>query len=116
MKIKRKKLHAHNSFLVSILGILSDLNFRVLAAGKSLVALNDVHLLSPVTKPDKIACVGLNYTGHCDEQNKPYPKEPIIFSKWSSVITGPNDNVVLPSISSVSLFKCQLQNELPTKS
>jgi len=72
---------------------------RIIAEGKSIVCPNDVNFLSPITKPDKVACVGLNYTGHCDEQNLPYPKEPMIFSKFSSCIVGPHDNIELPSIS-----------------
>lgn len=72
---------------------------RIIGAGKSIVALSDVKLLAPITKPDKVICVGLNYTGHCDEQNKPYPEEPMFFSKFSSCIVGPTDNVVLPKIS-----------------
>ncbi|XP_044753385.1 fumarylacetoacetate hydrolase domain-containing protein 2A-like [Coccinella septempunctata] len=72
---------------------------RIIADGKSIVHLEDVVLLPPITNPDKVACVGLNYKGHCDEQNKPYPKEPMIFSKFSSVITGPYDNIELPKIS-----------------
>lgn len=67
--------------------------------------LSDAILLSPITNCDKVACVGLNYSGHCDEQNVPYPKEPLIFSKFSSVIVGPNDNVVIPPITNVSFVR-----------
>ncbi|VEN54027.1 unnamed protein product [Callosobruchus maculatus] len=72
---------------------------RIVAAGKSITRLADVDLLSPITKPDKVVCVGLNYSGHCAEQNIPHPKEPMFFSKFSSVIIGPNDNVVIPPIT-----------------
>lgn len=46
--------------------------------------------------------MGLNYRGHCEEQNIPLPKEPMIFSKFSSTIVGPHDNVVIPPITDVS--------------
>ncbi|KAJ9580049.1 hypothetical protein L9F63_004286 [Diploptera punctata] len=72
---------------------------RIVAEGKSVFALSEVRLLPPLTSPDKIACVGLNYKGHCDEQNIPYPKEPVFFSKWSSCIVGPNASVELPSVT-----------------
>nr|XP_022918517.1 fumarylacetoacetate hydrolase domain-containing protein 2 isoform X2 [Onthophagus taurus]XP_022918518.1 fumarylacetoacetate hydrolase domain-containing protein 2 isoform X2 [Onthophagus taurus] len=72
---------------------------RIVAEGKSLVPLSEVNLLPPITNPDKIICVGLNYSGHCDEQKLPYPKEPIIFSKYSSTIIGPHDAIKLPKIS-----------------
>jgi 2-keto-4-pentenoate hydratase/2-oxohepta-3-ene-1,7-dioic acid hydratase in catechol pathway len=60
------------------------------------VSLSEVKLLSPITKPDKVVCVGLNYRDHCEEQNKPIPTEPVIFSKFSSVIVGPHDDVEYP--------------------
>ncbi|KAL1490274.1 hypothetical protein ABEB36_012995 [Hypothenemus hampei] len=72
---------------------------RIIADGKSVTPLSEVTLLSPITNSDKVACVGLNYSGHCDEQNIPYPKEPMFFSKFSSVVIGPNDNIVIPSIT-----------------
>ncbi|XP_063238046.1 fumarylacetoacetate hydrolase domain-containing protein 2 isoform X2 [Bacillus rossius redtenbacheri] len=66
---------------------------RVVAEGKSVLRPADVVLRAPVTAPGKVVCVGLNYSGHCDEQNVPYPKEPVFFSKFSSCIVGPYDDV-----------------------
>lgn len=45
--------------------------------------------LAPLVKPDKVVCIGMNYKDHCEEQGAPIPVEPIVFSKWSSCITGP---------------------------
>lgn len=59
----------------------------------------DVQLIAPISDPQKILCVGLNYKGHCDEQNKPYPKEPMFFSKFASALVGPFDSVIAHSIS-----------------
>ena len=58
-------------------------------------------MLPPVLAPEKVVCVGMNYRDHCLEQNAPIPKEPIIFSKFSSCITGPYDNITLPDESQV---------------
>lgn len=69
-----------------------------------MIPLKDVNLLPPITKPDKVACVGLNYSGHCDEQNIPYPREPMIFSKFASTIIGPYDDIQLPTISNVRIL------------
>ncbi|PSN32303.1 hypothetical protein C0J52_17369 [Blattella germanica] len=63
---------------------------RIVAEGKSLISLSEVKLLPPVMSPDKVACVGLNYRGHCEEQKRPIPDEPVFFSKWSSCIVGPD--------------------------
>nr|XP_019537199.2 fumarylacetoacetate hydrolase domain-containing protein 2-like [Aedes albopictus] len=68
-------------------------------AGAKQVATSDVSLLAPVTNPQKILCVGLNYRGHCEEQNKPIPKEPMFFSKYASTIVGPFDGVVAHKIT-----------------
>merc|ERR1712018_1017977 len=58
--------------------------------------LDSVKLLSPITHPDKVICIGMNYKDHCEEQNPSVPVTPVIFSKWGSVITGPYDDVVHP--------------------
>lgn len=71
-------------------------------AGVNQVPIGDVSLLAPVTNPQKILCVGLNYRGHCEEQNKPIPKEPMFFSKFASTIVGPFDGVVAHKITDVS--------------
>lgn len=76
---------------------------RIIAAGKSVTPLDKVDLLPPITKPDKVVCIGLNYKGHCDEQNIPYPKEPMFFNKFPSCIVGPNDKVLIPPITDVSI-------------
>lgn len=59
--------------------------------------LSDVRLLSPVTRPDKIICIALNYKDHCDEQNKTYPEVPFFFNKFPSTIVDPFGDVVHPS-------------------
>ncbi|XP_047378739.1 fumarylacetoacetate hydrolase domain-containing protein 2 isoform X1 [Sciurus carolinensis] len=69
---------------------------RALTAQLPVLPRSEVTLLAPVTRPDKVVCVGLNYVDHCKEQNVPVPKEPIIFSKFASSIVGPYDAVVLP--------------------
>lgn len=72
---------------------------RIIADGRSITPISNAIFLPPVNKNDKVVCVGLNYSGHCDEQNLPYPREPMFFSKFSSVVVGPNDNVVIPPIT-----------------
>ena len=41
-------------------------------------------------------CVGLNYAKHAEETGAQPPKEPIIFSKASSALSGPFDPVIIP--------------------
>ncbi|HBY88802.1 MAG TPA: 2-hydroxyhepta-2,4-diene-1,7-dioate isomerase [Colwellia sp.] len=44
----------------------------------------------------KFICIGLNYADHAAEANMPIPEEPIVFTKWSSAVCGPNDDIVKP--------------------
>lgn len=51
---------------------------------------------SPIARPSKIVCIGLNYAKHAEETGAPIPKEPIIFFKATSALAGPYDDVVIP--------------------
>jgi 2,4-diketo-3-deoxy-L-fuconate hydrolase len=55
-----------------------------------------VRMGCPILRPSKVICVGLNYTKHALESNMPLPKEPIIFFKATTAITGPNDPLIIP--------------------
>lgn len=55
--------------------------------------------LPPIASPGKILCIGLNYRDHAAETNSPIPTEPIVFSKFSTAIVGPEDPVVLPKVA-----------------
>lgn len=44
----------------------------------------------------KFVAIGLNYYDHARETGMEPPPEPIVFSKYTSCIVGPNDDVVLP--------------------
>ena len=54
---------------------------------------------SCVNKPGKFVAIGLNYSDHAKETGLEVPKEPIVFMKAPSCITGPNDNIELVSYS-----------------
>ncbi|XP_058134085.1 oxaloacetate tautomerase FAHD2A, mitochondrial [Dasypus novemcinctus] len=69
---------------------------RALDASLPVLPRSEVTFLPPVTRPDKVVCVGMNYEDHCREQNVRLPQEPIIFSKFPSAIVGPYDDIVLP--------------------
>jgi 2,4-diketo-3-deoxy-L-fuconate hydrolase len=50
----------------------------------------------PLAGIGKIVCIGLNYTDHAHEVGLPLPKEPLLFIKANSAITGPADAIVRP--------------------
>jgi len=60
---------------------------------------SEVRLGSPVMRPSKIICIGLNYVDHAKETNAAIPKEPIVFFKSTTALVGPNDNLVIPKNS-----------------
>lgn len=59
----------------------------------------NVGLDSPVARPSKIVCIGLNYADHAKETNAKIPEEPVIFFKSTTAIIGPDDDVVIPKNS-----------------
>jgi 2-keto-4-pentenoate hydratase/2-oxohepta-3-ene-1,7-dioic acid hydratase in catechol pathway len=63
---------------------------------------------SPLQRPSKIICIGLNYADHAKETNAQIPQEPIIFFKASSSLTGPNDEVVIPKNSHKTDWEVEL--------
>lgn len=63
---------------------------------------------SPVARPSKIICIGLNYVDHCIETNAPIPTEPIIFFKSTTALCGPNDDVVIPKNSEKTDWEVEL--------
>lgn len=54
---------------------------------------------SPVARPSKIVCIGLNYAKHAKETNAAIPKEPILFFKSTTSLIGPYDTVTIPKNS-----------------
>lgn len=53
----------------------------------------------PVYKPSKVICIGLNYAKHAKETGAQVPKEPIIFFKATTSVSGPNDDIIIPKNS-----------------
>lgn len=67
-----------------------------------------VRLGSPVARPSKIICIGLNYADHARETGAAIPSEPIIFFKSTTAIIGPNDDVIIPKNSNKSDWEVEL--------
>ena len=57
-------------------------------------------LLPPVTDPEKIICIGLNYLSHAQEQGAEPPETPTFFAKFRNALAPPVTEVKLPSYSS----------------
>ena len=75
---------------------LSELSAS-LSAKPATGSLGDVHLGPPVPRPPNGFAVGLNYRNHAIESGMDLPRVPLVFTKYSSCIVGPNDDVVMRS-------------------
>ena len=88
----------------TVMGLGKDM-LSVIAAGtppsepRTSYALSSVQLLAPIPRPPKFICVGLNYRDHAREAGLEIPSIPTIFSKFSNVVIGPNQPIVLPEAS-----------------
>jgi 2-keto-4-pentenoate hydratase/2-oxohepta-3-ene-1,7-dioic acid hydratase in catechol pathway len=60
------------------------------------VNISDYRLGSPVARPTKAICVGLNYAKHAKESGAEVPKEPVIFMKAPDTVVGGFDDIVIP--------------------
>ena len=64
-------------------------------AAKFVVPESEVKIARPY-RPENIICVGLNYREHAHESNLALPKQPVLFSKWTTSAIGPGEAIVLP--------------------
>lgn len=91
-------------------GIIGDINGKTLSP-EGIAKINDLDTsaLPVVGEPGRIGpcvgnvgkfvCIGLNYADHAEEAGMPIPPEPIMFSKTTSSICGPNDDIIKPRTS-----------------
>ena len=85
---------------------LSQAN-AVIAQAENKISVNDVKLMAPIQRPNKILGVGLNYKAHKEEAakaaaallGKPQEKYPTIFNKQNSSVVGPYDDMHKPNAS-----------------
>jgi 2-keto-4-pentenoate hydratase/2-oxohepta-3-ene-1,7-dioic acid hydratase in catechol pathway len=67
-----------------------------------------IKLLSPVPDPQKVLCIGLNYRDHAEETGAAIPREPILFSKFATALSGEGDDIVLPPVSTKVDYEAEL--------
>ena len=69
---------------------------------------DETRLGSPMVRPSKIVCIGLNYARHAAETGVNIPKEPVLFFKSTSALVGPNDDLILPKESKKTDWEVEL--------
>ncbi|MEO6499101.1 MAG: fumarylacetoacetate hydrolase family protein [Mucilaginibacter sp.] len=67
-----------------------------------------ITLLSPVARPSKIICIGLNYADHAKETGATPPPEPVIFMKATTALCGPFDDIVIPKNATKTDWEVEL--------
>jgi 2-keto-4-pentenoate hydratase/2-oxohepta-3-ene-1,7-dioic acid hydratase in catechol pathway len=67
-----------------------------------------VRLRAPLTNPQRIFAIGLNYRDHAAESKMELPKYPVVFFKLQTGIIGPGENIVLPKNSTQPDYEAEL--------
>ncbi len=65
-------------------------------------------LASPISRPSKIVCIGLNYADHARETKAQPPAEPVIFLKSTTALSGPFDPIIIPKNSKKTDWEVEL--------
>jgi 2-keto-4-pentenoate hydratase/2-oxohepta-3-ene-1,7-dioic acid hydratase in catechol pathway len=78
------------------------------AAGAEGLALESLVLGPPITDPQKIICLGLNYRDHAEETGASAPPAPILFAKFANSLIGSGAPIVLPAISDEVDYEAEL--------
>jgi len=81
---------------------------RACADASASRALADVKLLPPVSHPEKVICVGVNYADHAAESGMETPSEPVIFNKFPTTLRAYGDEIVLSPLSSEVDYEAEL--------
>lgn len=68
----------------------------------------DYRLGSPVARPTKAICVGLNYTQHAIETGSTIPTEPIVFMKAPDTVVGGFDDIIVPPGSKKTDYEVEI--------
>src|SRR5438067_1950439 len=63
---------------------------------------------TPITHPQKLIGIGLNYKDHVEEIKGKAPKQPLLFGMYSNAIIGPEESIVLPPMSQQVDYEAEL--------
>jgi 2,4-didehydro-3-deoxy-L-rhamnonate hydrolase len=76
--------------------------------GGQRVPLGEVRLRAPITRPQKIIAIGLNYEDHAAETGGEIPEKPIVFAKYPNTIIGPGEAIRIPPITEQADYEAEL--------
>ena len=67
-----------------------------------------IRIASPVARPTKLICIGLNYARHAAESGMAPPPEPVVFMKAPDCLVGPHDDIMIPPHSTATDYEVEL--------
>jgi 2-keto-4-pentenoate hydratase/2-oxohepta-3-ene-1,7-dioic acid hydratase in catechol pathway len=70
--------------------------------------MSDVILHAPITHPQKLIGIGLNYKDHIEETKTKPPTQPLLFGMYANAITGPEQPIVIPPMSQQVDYEAEL--------
>lgn len=70
--------------------------------------ISEVSLHAPITHPPKLIGIGLNYKDHIEETKAKTPTEPLLFAMYANAIIGPEDSIIIPSMSQMIDYEAEL--------
>jgi len=76
--------------------------------GGKAVALGEVRLHAPISRPEKIVAIGLNYEDHAAETGAEIPEKPVVFTKYPNTIVGPGEPIRIPPIAEQIDYEAEL--------
>ena len=95
--------------LAELLGTLDAGGIHVLGTRSGVRRpLQDLRFLPPVTDPERILCIGLNFTDHAQEAKLPIPDRPSVFVRFRSSFVGHERDIIAPSGSSEFDFEGEI--------
>ena len=72
------------------------------------IALKEVRWLSPIVRPEKIWCVGLNYRKHAVEAGMEIPDHPSVFTRFTDTLAPHGSPIIVPKLSGDLDYECEL--------
>lgn len=106
--IQTLNIQGNSKDLITRMNKSSDLQMEGLISGAPSYNLSEVKLVSPLTDPEKIICIGLNYHDHVIESNMQVPKVPVLFPKYNNCLNGHDEDVIIPK----EVTQCDYEVEL----
>src|SRR5215212_9747218 len=76
--------------------------------GEDTVSLGEVRLHAPITRPQKVIGIGLNYEDHAAETGADIPEKPIVFAKYANTVIGPGETIRIPPITGQADYEAEL--------